>query len=70
MFRQITEAAMSEQPDSFQKLAQNPFFWPCAIALALAVLLTLIPGVPASVEILVDAVLLLLLGAFASTNQG
>ncbi len=60
---------MSEQPDSFQKLAQNPFFWPCAIALGLAVLLALIPGVPASVEILVNAVLIVLLGAFAGRNK-
>ncbi len=60
---------MSEQPDSLQKLTQNPLFWPCAIALALAVLFAVIPGVPASLEILVDAVLIVLLGAFANTKK-
>lgn len=60
---------MSERPDSLQKLSQNPLFWPCAISLALAVLFALIPSVPASLEILVDAVLIVLLGAFASAKK-
>ncbi len=60
---------MSEQPDTLEELAHSPLFWPCAVALALAVLLALIPGVPAALEILVDAVLLVLLGAFASHSS-
>jgi hypothetical protein len=60
---------MSQQPDSLRDMARSRFFWPCAVALVLAVLFALIPGVPASLEVLVDAALIVLLGAIASTEK-
>ncbi len=60
---------MSEQPRSLQELTRNRLFWPGVIALALAVLFALVPGVPGSLEILADSGLLLLLVALATAER-